>query len=392
MAEYSGVISKMAFKKDRGLYGAGPDIAYPQTPGSTDMAAGHQLPFSSESLKNGLEKSDDDSLIGTGAYPTSDIVKHALGGGFSGKFRWRGLERLFLCGMGYENPNDSPTQLAVGAECHLFEIDHNLSDAAWSSDELDGYTPPSSNDRKVRRGQLGVYKGADDWVFYSSFVNAITISGTPADGVMAEFELVPYAMLRDDYNHDNWTLPTGVTTRILFDAVTVSLGTRAGGEGSLTDLRVNKFEIKIQNNLDSGDQTTESGKYIEQPLRSDLAKVMVTLELPRYNTGDDALLDQFDADTELALKIVCDGAQIGSTGYYRKWGFFMSSVRPAASMYDYPVDGPGAVRGKYELEAHQVTGTDIFAANHYNSITTVKDSALKIVTHNEDTTNYLLET
>lgn len=391
MADYSGTQSKMAFKKDRGLYGLGPAISYPQTPGGTDMAAGHQIPFSSESLNKNQERAPDDSLVGSGATPSPDIVKYSLGGGQSSKFRWRGLERLFFCGMGYENPNDSPATIVVGAYAHLFEIDHALADQPWDSGELDGYTPPSSNDRKVRRGQLGVHKGVDDWVYYSAFVNGFTVSGSPSDGGMVEFEMMPYDRLRGSYNNGNWALPSGPTSRVLFENITVSLGARSGGEGGLTDIRVNKFELRTANNLDDGDQTTESGKHIEIPVRTDKAMVSVVLELPRFQDTDDAMLDNFDLDTELALKIVCDGPEIGATGENHKWGFFLSSVYPAPAMYEYPVSGPGAIRGKWELNAYEVTGTDIFATNHYNSITTLKNSPLKITCHNADSTNYLLE-
>ena len=140
MADALGFLAKAAFKKDRGLYGAGPAIAYPQVPGAADMAATHMVPFSEESIVKAIERSEDAALVGSGRAEATAIILEAVSGGVGGSLRWQGWERLLAIGMGFEFPcptNGSPKQLgATTARAHLLELDNSLQDQAWSAAEI----------------------------------------------------------------------------------------------------------------------------------------------------------------------------------------------------------------------------------------------------------------
>ena len=127
-----------------------------------------------------------------------------------------------MMALGFEHPDNSPAQLGgEAAYAHLFELDDALSDQAYVAAERAAF---SGDDRKVRRGQIGIKKQVTDWVFGSCMVNKMTISGNPTETTI-EFELIPYDLYQGSYNSAAWTMPTGVTSQALFQQSTVKLGT-----------------------------------------------------------------------------------------------------------------------------------------------------------------------
>jgi hypothetical protein len=118
MADASGTLSKAAWKKDRGLYGGGPAISYPQTPGGSDMGAGAQIPFTQEGIKKGTTRSKDPSLVGAQGQPGAPIIFKPVVGPLTGRARWSGFERFFAMALGFELPNGddgSPKLIGTGA-------------------------------------------------------------------------------------------------------------------------------------------------------------------------------------------------------------------------------------------------------------------------------------
>lgn len=464
MADALGSLAKAAIKKDRGLFGAGPAIAYPETPGATDMAAGEQIAFSQENLKKAITRSIDPNLVGAQSSPAAPVVAEPCAGPLTSRARWRSLERLFLFALGFELPNGddgSPKLIGTGegtktvtdatnatpivvsvaahgysngdgvriagvtgntaangdwaiagvtggtfelvdssgnaayisggsaekynAAQHLFEGDETLQDAAW--DGTDGRNPGfDSGDRKVRRFQLAFDKQVSDHNFYSSYITKLTLSGDPSEVVLS-VDVVSYNRLRGSYNSTNWTLPVGSEAQVLFRQLTLSFGTRAGGEGALTVIRPSSFELAIDNLLAPDDQTSESGVNHEIPVRDNFRQTMLKLEFPRYSS--DTFGTALDLDVEYAAKLIFAGPAIGASGANYAWEFFMSSLRWNAEAVNIP--GPGRMGETIELFAEKPGGSDIFAAGNYNSISLQKDSELVVIVHNEDPQNYLTE-
>lgn len=466
MADALGFLSKAAFKKDHGLYGAGPAIAYPDVPGATDMAATHMIPFSSESMTASPEFLKNMSLIGAGAPLPADIIKEIIAGGVEGQLAYQGWERLMMLAMGFEPPDDSPAFLGTPAAAktvtdatnaspivittsaahgyttddgvriasvvgntaangdwtitvltadtfslnfssgngaytsggtankylafaHLLENDYDPQDQAWSATEERAANGWSANDRKVRRGQIGFCKQIADWVFNSIMVNKVTLSGNPSE-VKIAFELVGYDLYLGDYNSANWTLPAGSAALSLFSQLVAKVGERAGGVGTIITFAPSSFELAINNNLKADDQTTGSGVHIVQPVRAGMQEVTFKLEFPRYNSDHTSFMTWAGLNTELAASLVLTGPQIGTTGIYHTWELYMSSIRaksPAA-----PIGGPAPLTQSVDFEVHRPSGSDIFDAGSYHSITTKKDSSVVAVINNAFAPNYLLET
>lgn len=390
MADSLGILSKAAWKKDRGLYGAGPAITYPQTPGATDLIAGMQIPFSSESLTTAVEYLKDTRLVGAGATLPADRTKEAVSGGLESLLPYYGLERLIMCALGYENPNSggSPATLATGAYAHLFECDYDLQTAPWVAGEDRTANGWSANDRKVRRGQLGFRKQVQDWVFNSVMVNKMTISGNPSE-VKIAFDLIGWDVYLGAYNSATWTLPTGTLALAMFQQLVCKLGTRAGGAGALTTMAPNSFELSVNNNLKADDQSVATVPHICEPVRAGMQEITLKLEFPRYNTDLTSLSGWSDDNTELAASLTFTGPIIGATAYYYTIAAFMSSIR--AKNFQAPISGPAPLTASCEFEVNRPVTTDIFAAGSYHSIPLKKDSALVMCIHNPFATNYLLE-
>jgi len=389
MADALGILAKAAFKKDRGLYGAGPAIAYPEVPGAADLAATHMIPFSSESMTKPVESLKNVSLVGAGAQLPADRIKETVVGGVEGQLAYQGWERLMAIAMGFEPPDDSPATLAAGAYAHLFECDYDLQDMAWVATEDRAVNGWGATDRKVRRGQIGFCKQVTDWVFNSVMVNKVTISGNPSE-IKIAFELIGYDLYRGAYNSANWTLPAGSTALALFSQLVAKVGERAGGAGALTTFAPSSFEISINNNLKGDDQTTTSGVHIVQPVRAGMQEIAFKLEFPRYNSDLTSLAGWAELNTELAASLVFTGPQIAVTGFYHTWELYMSSVR--AKIPASPINGPAPLTQSIEFEVHRPSGSDIFDAGSYHAIVTKKDSALVAIINDAFATNYSLET
>lgn len=466
MADTLGSLAKAAFRKDRGLYGAGPAIAYPQTPGGSDIGATQQIPFTQEGISKGIDRTKDPSLTGSQGIPAAPVIFEPVAGPLTGRCRWSGLERFFCYALGFELPNGdngSPKLFGTGegtvniddatnatpivvttssshgysdgdgvriasvggntaangdwsiasasgstltlvdssgngaytsggtaekynAAAHIFEGDETIQDQAWTT--ADGRNAGfDANDRKVRRGQFGFDKTVSDWVHSSCFINKFTLAGNPQEMTLT-VDLIGYDRVRGSYNSGAWTLNAGSQAQVLFRQLEVSLGSRAAGEGSLATVRPSSFELSVDNKLKADDQTTESGTGIEIPVRDGFRETKLKLEFPRYNV--DTNQAAFDADTELAAKLVFTGPVIPSTGSETYlWGFFMSSLRFDTSAVN--ISGPGRLPESMELYAERPVTTDIFAAGNYNSVALKHDSELVVKIQNEEFLNYLTE-
>lgn len=392
MADSLGVRSKFAFKKDRGLYGSGPAIAYPETPGVSSMAAGHMIPLSGESMSLNLERSKDPALVGGGMAIPSGIVKRGADGSIQGRLRYEGWERLILCAMGFESaitpgsPGGSPANPATGAYRHIFEMDEDLQDEGWAAGERTG---GSANDRKVRRGMLGQYKqvsGSEDWVWYSSFVDKMTLSASPS-GVDVSFDLKAYDQVRGSYNHANWALPgsNNGQNQCLFTSLAVKLARRVDGVPALNQA-VNGVEISLSNNLVADQVSSESGTHIIMPMRSSFRECTLKLDYPRYSSDLNHLY--MDIDTEMIGAVIFTGPLIASTTYLRV-GFFFDSLRFIEDPTT--VEGPGPLKESVTLTAHRLGSVTSIWNSYWPEVTTLKDCEMRCMVTNTISANYLNE-
>ena len=435
---------------------------YPEYPETTTLAAGDIVPFASESIVKSLGREANPALVGSGISLPSEITEISAAGGVSGRLTYRGWERLVMCAMGFEHPDDSPAFIgthglakaisdatnatpivitsathgyttgdgvrvegvvgntaangdwvvtvlttttfelnnSVGngayvsdgeaekffAFAHLFERDEAMQDMAWSTGERAGGF--DTEDRKVRCGTFGFARQISDWLWSSVMVNKMTISGRPA-GIDISFDLVGFDLVKGSYDSANWTLPVGSTAMCLFQQSVLKLGERSGGVSGLDEFCPSMWELTVDNKLKTDDRSLCSAPNIIQPVRSDFRETSLKLEFPRYNAGLETMYDLGVLNTELAASLIITGPQIALAGSYRKWSFFMSSLRYAAPVSQ--IAGPGPITHSFELDAHRPSGSDIFESAYYQSITLVKDSDLVVMCNNEDVVDYITE-
>lgn len=271
---------------------------------------------------------------------------------------------------------------------HLFELDDALQDQGFLAGERNNF---HANDRKVRRGQVGLAKTVEDWIFGSCMVNKMTINGNPSE-VGIVFDLTPYELYRGDYSSDTWTVASGSTSQGLFQQTVVELARRTDTPGSMTTIAASGFELVVDNPLKTDDRTTASSPNIIIPVRDNFKSVTLKLDRPRYSSvdGDNTLIGYFAQGQEMSAKITITGALIGGSAYYM-YRFCLPSIYATGPLGPANIEGPGPLTQEWNFRAYRPITTDPFAASYYDSITVLKDSELVIVHHNIEGCNYLRE-
>ena len=389
MADSLGFLSKAAFVQARGLYGAGPAIAYPETFTDGDLGATHQVPFSDESLQLTYDRVTDPTLDGFGGMQPSYLVGKNVAGTLGAALRWRGLERLLAHTFGFEHPDDSPAQLIAGAEAHLFELDYSSQLRAWVTGDDRDAGAWSANDRVVRHGHIGLIKETNDYFWTNVMITKMTLSGTPTE-MNVSFDLVGYDLLRGDYSSDTWTFPAGSAGMALFQQAVIRFGTRADAISDPLTLAVigpSSFEFAVDLRLKTDDRTPGTAPNILQPVREARYDVTLKLEFPRHS--DETNEAEFELDTPMSCSIIVTGPQIAATGEYRKYSLFLPYLN-ADDRGGPQTGGEAPLTKTYNLVGARDTA-DPCETDYYESIRIVKDSAAVLMIQNEDTGNYLTE-
>jgi len=391
MADAIGLSSKAAFRKDPGENATSPTglKSYPHTPGGTDLGANDMIPFTNESLSEINEYSMDPALDGSHSAPPGEIILTNCSGTIGGHLRYCGWERPFLCAMGFEyshSTNGSPKSLGSGAYAHLFEMDDLLQDLAYTAGERETY---HANDIKARRGQIGLAKQVEDWVFSSCIFNSFKITGNPRE-ITTEFGVIPYSLVRGSYNSGSWTAASGTATEALFKQCEIKLARRADTPGSMTTIAASGFEITGDGGMKGDDVTSESAPNIIIPVRENPFDVQLKIERPRFATAyDDQLITYIQGDTEFSAIITITGALIGGA-YSYKYKLCFPSLK-ATSPIAVNIDGPGPLSHEWTFRAFRPLTTDPFAATEYESISLIKDSPFVMMIYNNENVNYLTE-
>lgn len=270
---------------------------------------------------------------------------------------------------------------------HLFELDDLLQDEAYGSGERENF---NANCRKVRRGQFGLAKQVEDWVFSSCMFNKFTVSGNPNE-INVDFDVTPYSLLRGSYNSAAWTLLSGTTTEALFQQATIKLARRSDTPGSMTTIAASSFEIVLENALKVDDKTTESAPYGIQPVRENFKDPTIKISRPRFATAyDDQMLDYIQSNQEFSVSIEITGTTISPTSDTYQINFYFPSLKSIGEL-GVNIGGPGPLAHEWNFRAHRPITTDPFAATKYHSITPTKDSPLVMVIQNNEGLNYLTE-
>ena len=389
MSDSLGFLAIAAYVQARGLYGAGPAIVYPETPADGDLGAGHKVPFSDESFQLTYDRVIDPTLDGAGGALPSYVVGKNVSGTLNAALRWRGLERMLAHAFGFENPDDSPAELVVGAEAHLFELDYSSQHRAWvtTDDRIAGAW--SANDRVIRTGHLGLLKETNDYIWTNVMCTKVTFSGNPTEMKIA-FDLVGYDLLRGDYSSDTWTFPTGSVGMALFQQAEIRFGTRAAAISdplTLTVVEPSSFEVAIDLGLKVDDRTPGTAPNILQPVRSGRYDVTYKLEFPRHSSETEST--QFEIDTPMSSSIIVTGPQIAATGEYRKYSLFLPYLNPD-DRGGPQTSGESPLTKAYNLRA-SMDASDPFETDYYESIGMKRHGACVLMIQNEDSFNYLTE-
>jgi hypothetical protein len=209
----------------------------------------------------------------------------------------------------------------------------------------------------TRVGCLLIDKGVQVWEWERCMVESIAFKMT-ADGLKVTAEIVPY--LRDItpdltdssgcmfHALENTAYAGGLVlrpNRILRGDATFRIDDYSASTEltNADDLGISEFELKIKNNLQSDLQTTATGKYRAEPVRSAKREVTGSFTVPRYTAT--TLQGKLAAGTTLMATLSCLGPVIGAGSEQEEFNIYMRALKLEKG--DSPVAGPQPLEEKY---------------------------------------------
>jgi hypothetical protein len=207
-----GVTSKAAFKVEKTTaWGT-----------STDLGAGDQIHFISESVSHAIEQAQsiykDGSVSAKSLYP----IFKKYGGDILIEAHYAGMESMIAVAMGMSHQTFSPRSATTTTYEHFIELSEDMSTRVFSGYEM---TSPSGN--ASRRGTLGFEKTVSLWELASAMYNTMNFEAAP-ERVTFSFTVAGKTLEFDtatNPNSSSWTLPTN-TEQIVWDDMTVYLKPR----------------------------------------------------------------------------------------------------------------------------------------------------------------------
>lgn len=225
------------------------------------------VPYSSETLSRQFERSEDDSLVGSGAMV----------------------------------PSVQSNEVAQGDTSHILDYNNfNSMLKAWFGAEAAGVFTISETLGEYRYIELD--KSVDRWRFGPSKATKIVISGQAGDWVKGTW---------------SWAVKTLARSATAFPAISPAarnkvhfknmsyfwIGDQADALGAGDKFAISAFELTLERNLvtddyASGDSSGNETQILE-PIGSGFRSASLKLTFPRYSTTTEAIIDWKDADTAL---------------------------------------------------------------------------------------------
>lgn len=237
------------------------------------------------------------------------------------------------------NPADATTAKMDQEWLHTYECANRLEDMLWS-DLYSSYPTGgvgTANDQAIRRGDFAVSKNPSTkpWVWRGCYVNSLSISIEAGGAMSINAELLPFNLDRDsatniqaqltewDWDHNSPLFQ--INERIMFaDIQHFRLDDYSTGTAltSADDIGISKFELTINNNLAADDQSSLSGLFRVEPVRSSHREIVGSFTIPRYgqDIGDSSDPDAFDQwrqdETVLMANLKLQGTTIATVARY----------------------------------------------------------------------------
>jgi hypothetical protein len=377
MATASGFASKAAYAAETST-----------TYGTVIAAgAGDLLPYTSENVVTDIAHQDDFTLTGIAGIAGSDPVSNKSTGPVTFELTYgNSLQQILTHVFGFE-AYDQPTNPAGSDYKHIIELDDDLAVDYWKCDE--GITSNDGQaecgDQRIRRGTLIFDKSVSLWELASVMWEECTISGQAGQKVTMEVTGFPRSLDRassTNTSSSSWT-NSDDGGKVVFSDLTFRMDDYSASVSlsAADNLAISSFELRIKNNLVTDEQTTSSGLFISEPSRGNRREVELTFTMPRYNSTNDAFLDDFDADTiQMATLNFDSGTDIGGGNNYQ-FEFQLGSLKVMESSAN--VDDPGLTDITFTLKA-------LLPAGEPSGFETdTKNNECVLVLYNGDSTNYL---
>jgi|SaaInlLV_10m_DNA_2_1039722.scaffolds.fasta_scaffold00872_14 hypothetical protein len=220
-----------------------------------------------------------------------------------------------------------------------YEVSNNLCDELWTTAYASYPTGGvgTASDKIIRRGTLGFDKTASLWIFRSSMVNTMNISGNAGESLKFGFDMLPFDLDTSDTGQNTvstaWALnyasgdqtQTELLEKVMFNDLTIWVATFHASTVFDNDdkVSISAFSIEVNNNLNGDDQDSISGTYRSAPARDNFRTVTGTFTVPRYTA--DTWINYRANKTELMCNLQFQGSAIVGVGA-RELSLFIPSM------------------------------------------------------------------
>ena len=250
------------------------------------------------------------------------------------------------------NPGAGKAFTAARIFTHLLEPAPSLHDELITNyyTNYHIHTSGLSTHLLKRWGTLVAAKTVSNWEWRAAMVESMKISFKPKDGLLLDFEIVPFDLDRvNSQTPGYWAWSAGKyhQERVRFADCVFRLGNYSASTPLNDDniLSFQEFELTVKNNMQLDARGTSSGLYRLQPMINSRREISGSLTLPRY--AADARLASHSADTILMADLVCTGSTpISTTPVAFK--LYLNSLKLLKP--DITIPGPGVLTEKWGFE------------------------------------------
>jgi hypothetical protein len=277
------------------------------------LGAGNGFEYRTENISHEVPYVRDESNIGSAQQGRGERGFERNAGPIVGPAKYEGLEPMLAACFGTAG---APTQLSSStAYKHQFRI----------KDRLEGII-----------GTLGIEKRKDAtvWEYESAKIRQIRITGEAGQPVDIEFDFICRTLARN--------AGSGVNNTTTWDSVTIPANRDKVHFGDLQlligawsdsvplaatdEAYPSRFELVIDNPMDTEIFTTKGGFTVDEPKRDGHAMCTLSVEFPCYD--DETWLNALAADpkTRFMGKLLFDSGQDAGGSNNFAWNFFLGQM------------------------------------------------------------------
>jgi len=236
------------------------------------------IPFVSEGLSAKREILERKSLVGKAGLEQGLADAYAVSGNISVEMTYQDVDLLLAAALG----GGAGTPTGLGPYTHTIDLADDIGRAL------------SLTIRKIA-GTTQV-----DYKFPGAKINTLSIKGEAKGLLTMDLGIIAKQRIRDTASGIDWSALALSGAPYIAFADLFAFNLHPIGQTDPAGITLSGFELSLDNKLKGDDYTSNSGNYIEEPLRNDKREVTLKIQFPRHDKDfAEALIDWHENETAL---------------------------------------------------------------------------------------------